>query len=253
MIYSIEKASVMKRFFAFLLDAILLSILATGFSYLTAVVTKIDNHQAKLQEYYAYYERTYDVKFGLTQEEINNLTEEELAHYKEVEDLLKSDQEFIDEYNMVKKLALLIGFVGTIIATMIVEFVIPLILKNGQTVGKKVFSLCLVKKNAVKVSHVQLFARALIGKFAFEMMIPIYLVVSILYGFGGYLGLILTIALFITQIILLFVTKYRTLLHDIIAFTVVVDKQSQMIFNSEDELLKYKEKEHKESTKKSVY
>jgi hypothetical protein len=36
--------------------------------------------------------------------------------------------------------------------------------------------------------------------------------------------------------------KNNALIHDIIAYTVVVDKESQLIFENEDELIKYKQK-----------
>lgn len=251
MIYGIERASLLKRIFASILDVILLSILATGFAFLASKIARVDYHQKKVQEYYTYYETTYNVKFGLTQKDFDNMSEEELNHYKEVNEIIAQDKEFVKENSLVQRLILLVVVIGLFLGTFIVEFIIPLFLKNGQTVGKKVFSLCLVRKDAVKITGVQLFARSVIGKFALELMAPTYLVISIIYGFNGYLGLILVGAIVITQIVLLIATKNKTLIHDLIAFTVVVDKQSQMIFESEQDLIKYKEKIHAESVKNS--
>ena len=251
MIYGIERASLLKRIFASILDVILLSILATGFAFLSAKIAKVDYHQKRVKEYYTYYETTYNVKFGLTQEDFNRMSDEERAHYEEVNKIIAQDKDFIKENSLVQKLMLLVVIIGLFLGTLIVEFVIPLFLKNGQTVGKKVFSLCLVRKDAVKVTSVQLFARSIIGKFALELMAPTYLVISIIYGFNGLVGLILVGVITIIQIVLLIATKNKTLIHDLIALTVVVDKQTQMIFESEQDLIKYKEKVHLESVKNS--
>ena len=84
MIYGIERASLLKRIFASILDVILLSILATGFAFISSKIAKVDYHQKKVQEYYTYYEETYNVKFGLTQEDFDKMTEEENAKFIEM-------------------------------------------------------------------------------------------------------------------------------------------------------------------------
>lgn len=253
MIYDIQKASLLKRISAFILDFILLTILATGISYLSSVILKVDYHQDKLQEYYDYYEKTYNVKFGLSEEEYNQLTPEEKAHYAEVEEILSKDNDVIKEYNLVINLTLVVLFIGVLFGVLVVEFIIPLILKNGQTVGKKIFAICVINNNSVKVNNVQLFVRAFIGKFVVELMIPIYLIIMSMYGIIGIIGVIVLCGLLLLQIILMISSKNKTLIHDIFAFTVVADKQSQMIFESESELIKYKEKIHKESISTKTY
>ena len=49
MIYDIQKASVTKRFAAFLLDIILIACLAVGFMALVAVICKYDTHYKNMQ------------------------------------------------------------------------------------------------------------------------------------------------------------------------------------------------------------
>jgi len=39
-------------------------------------------------------------------------------------------------------------------------------------------------------------------------------------------------------------TRYHQPIHDVLAYTAVVDAQTQMIFNNDDELLEYKKKNH---------
>ena len=251
MIYDIQPASILKRISAFILDIILLATVAVGVMFATAKIVDVDTHQDKLQEKYDYYEETYNVKFDLTQEEVDAMSEEEKAHYEEVEAILQSDEELIKEYNLVINLTLVVVFVGLLIAVLILEFVLPIIFKNGQTVGKKVFSLCVVKNNSVRMTNVQLFVRTIFGKFIIELLIPAYVIVALVFGQLGRIWLFFLIALAILQLILLIATKHHTVIHDAISFSVVCDKQTQKIFASEQELIKYKEKVHSEEVAKT--
>ena len=251
MIYDIQPASVLKRISAFILDIILLATVAVGVAFLVATILKVDSHQQALQDKYDYYEATYNVKFDLTQEEIDALSEEERAHYDEVEQILQNDEELIKEYNLVINLTLITVITGALIAVLILEFIIPLIFKNGQTIGKKVFSLIVAKTNSVKISSVQLFVRTIFGKFLIEMMIPIYIIVALFFGTAGRIWLFFLGGLAILQIVLLVATKNHTVIHDAISFCVVCDKQTQKLFASEDELIKYKEKVHSEEVAKT--
>ena len=251
MIYDIQPASVLKRISAFILDIILLATVAVGFAFLVAKIVNVDAHQQALQDKYDYYEETYNVKFNLSQEEIDALSDEEKAHYEEVEEIIQNDEELIKEYNLVINLTLIIVVSGALLAVLILEFIIPLIFKNGQTIGKKVFALIVAKRNSVKISSVQLFVRTIFGKFLIELMIPIYIIVALLFGAAGRLWLFFLIGLAILQIVLLAVTKNHTVIHDAISFCVVCDKQTQKLFASEDELIKYKEKVHSEEVAKT--
>ena len=51
-IYSLNKASIIKRLAAWLLDAIVVVIIAVGFMLLTSVVIGYDKQITKLNEYY---------------------------------------------------------------------------------------------------------------------------------------------------------------------------------------------------------
>lgn len=251
MIYDIQPGSVLKRISAFILDIILLATLAVGVMFATAKILQVDKHQDKLQEKYDYYETTYNVKFNLTQDEFDALSEEEIEHYKEVEELIQNDEELVKEYNLVINLTLIVVFVGLFLGTMILEFVLPIIFKNGQTIGKKVFSLIVVKSNSVKINNVQLFVRTVFGKFLIELLIPAYIIVALAFGQLGRMWTFFLIALAILQVILLSVTKNHTVIHDAISFCVVCDKQTQKVFASEEELIKYKEKVHSEEVAKT--
>lgn len=140
------------------------------------------------------------------------------------------------QYRYVYSLIFLMLSIGLFLAYLVLEFILPVILKNGQTVGKKVFSIGLVRSNCVKISDLALFARTMVGKFAFETMFPVLLIYMFFFGGLGILALVLLGALLLLNIILFFATKNKTPIHDLLAGTVAVDLKLQMIYYSEDEL-----------------
>ena len=95
--------------------------------------------------------------------------------------------------------------------------------------------------NGVKVKSIPLFVRALLGKFTVETMIPVYAAVYLFFGRLNILMVFLTFVMVITNLLMIIISPKNNLLHNVISYTVVVDKQSQMIFETEEELIKYKE------------
>lgn len=245
MIYDIQTASIWKRASAFLLDIIILLILATGFAIVISLITNYDGHSKKYQEYREQYEEEYNAKINITQEEYNQLDENDKKRYDDMFEAMNNDNDVIYEYNLTIWLGVVIVSSSLLLSIIISEFVIPLIFKNGQTIGKKVFSLAVVKNNAVKATKIQLFTRVVLGKYAIELMLPILSIVWILFGKGGLFGSILVIAIAFFQLGLCMFTRYHQAIHDVLAYTVVVDAQTQMIFNDENDLLEYKKKVNK--------
>ena len=106
----------------------------------------------------------------------------------------------------------------------IIFCLIPLILKNGQTLGKKLMKLALVSTNEVKVKGWNVFARWAIGIFAFETMINLYFVTQ------------WTIpVVLIISVITALVTRKGMALHDYIGGTIVVDLNNTVILDSVEE------------------
>lgn len=246
----IQRASLLKRLSAALLDFILLLILSVGAGWLTSIICNYDAHINKIEEYYEYYNEKYDIDLLGTSDKYKDLNEEEQRaydeRYQQANEEYANDKAAIKEFSLVINLSILVVSIGVFFGIFISEFLIPLFLKNGQTVGKKVFSVGVIKNNCVKMSTFQLFVRTIIGKYTIEAMIPILLVIAIIFGIVDIVGTIVIFGLLVTQIILLFATKNHTLIHDTFAYTVVVDLPSQMIFENEDELIKYKTKLHEE-------
>ena len=78
----LQKASMLKRISAFILDVILLAVAITGFAFFLSAVTGYDSYNEKLDAIYASYEEEYGVKVGISLEEFEALTEEQIEQYK---------------------------------------------------------------------------------------------------------------------------------------------------------------------------
>ena len=257
MIYDLQKASMWKRISAFLCDIILFAILAVGIAFVLSTVLGVDAQEQKMTSICSQYAEEYQLGEFMTKEELegslsialseeryNTLTEEQKATFHKAVDALYTDKDYLYAYGMVNQLILLVLTFSILIAQLLLEFVVPLLLKNGQTVGKKVFGVAVMRIDGVKVSPVILLIRAILGKYAVETMIPVFVLVSLMLGTANIVTIVLLLLLVLAQIILLIFTQARTPLHDMLAGTVTVDLASQLIFDTPEELLEYKKKLH---------
>lgn len=253
MITDLQKASLLKRTAAAIFDGILLCILAVGAVWLLTAVVGYDGYNASLDQAYSRYEAQYGVEFDITQEEYGNLSEQARQNYDAAYKALIADQDVLYLYNMILNLTLLTATFGILLAVLILEFLVPLCLKNGQTVGKKIFGIGLIRTDGVQMNTMQLFTRTLLGKFTIEIMIPVYLVILIFFNSIGITGTVILGGLLLAQIICLAVTQTHSLIHDLLAGTVAVDLSSQIVFKSTEDLIAYKKKLHAEQAARSSY
>ncbi len=237
--YDLQKASLWKRLTAGLFDGILLAILAVGFGYILSLVLGYAGYNSALQAGYERYEAQYGITFRLTQEQFAAQTPQERALYEQAYQALIADKEVLYNYNMTINLTLVITTLGILLAVLALEFGVPLLFGNGQTLGKKIFGLCLMRTDGVKMNNLQLFARAVLGKFTVGIMIPVNIVLLIFLGMMDAVGTVVLFALLIAQCVSYLVTRTNSLLHDLLAGTVVVDFTSQKIFHSTQELIQY--------------
>ena len=281
--FELKKIGIVKRASALLLDAILLAVLATGFMFIISLICDYSGQEEKARNYYNQWEEFREEyipevaeQYGFTYKESEDGTDYTITKKAEngeddvksslsevIEALLadKSRNERMEEafvaysnlppignvnaqYSYVYSLLFMMVSIGVLLSYLILEFILPIILKNGQTVGKKVFAICLVRPNGVKITNLSLFARTVVGKYAIETMFPILLIFLFLFGGIGILAIILFVAITLLNVILFVVTKNKTPIHDVIAGTVTVDKNLQMIFESEEELAE-KKAQHK--------
>ncbi len=101
-----------------------------------------------------------------------------------------------------------------------------------MTLGKKIFSIGIMRTDSVKISPLFLFMRTFIGKYALETMVPIFIGLKIFFNGYSIPDLLILILLFMGQCICLIVTKKYQAIHDLIAATVAVDFLSQKIYSS---------------------
>ncbi len=237
---SLQKASLWKRIGAGLLDMILLCCVAVGFASLLSWALGYDAHHDALYAGYEKYETAYGVVFDITAEEYEAMEPEARANYDAAYEALIADDGVMKEYNLVINLTLIITTFGILLGYVALEWIVPLLLKNGQTLGKKCFALGLMRTDGVKLSNMQFFVRTILGKFTIETMVPVYLIIMILFGTLGFTGTLVIGLLGLTQIICMAVTRTNSLIHDLLAATVVVDLPSQRIFDSTEALIAYK-------------
>ena len=253
MVYDLQKASMWKRASAFLFDVIILGILVVGSAAALSSFLGYDKHMGKVDEAYARYEKQYGIDFEISQEDFNKLTKEEQDNWWSAYDALIKDEEAMYAYNMVINLTMVIATSAFLFAFLILEFAIPMILKNGQTLGKKIFGLGAMRTDGIKVVAPLMFIRTILGKFTIETMIPVLILLMILFNSIGIVGPIIIGLILLVQVVLIIKTHTNSVIHDVLAKTVVIDLASQMIFENEEALIAYKTKVHADQAARQTY
>ena len=253
MIYDLQRASMWKRVSAWLLDAILLCIVTTLMALLLSTALNYDDYSQRLDARYAHFEEEYGVSRDVTQAQVDAMSPEELAKLEAASQAIAEDEEALFAYNMMIQLVILITSLGILFAYLLLEFIVPMAFGNGQTIGKKVFAIGVMRQEGIKVNGVCMFIRTVLGKYTIETMIPVMMALMLFFGSVGEVGWIITGAIVIVEIVLLAATKERCMIHDKLANTVTVDLPSQMIFNTREDLIAYKEKVAAEKAANQVY
>jgi len=250
---NLQKANFTKRIAAAILDFILLTVLVTGAATALSIVLGYGTHAETLEARRQHFEKQYNIQFQLTQEQYDALTEEQRKNYDTAFQALIEDEAFLHAYNMQTSLTMLITTFSVLAGVLVVEFVIPLFLKNGQTVGKKIFGIALVRTDGVQITNLQLFIRAVLGKFTIELMIPIYIFIMIYFNTANIFTLAILAALSLGQLVCVAATRTNSPIHDLLSGTAAVDLATQTIFKSKEDLLEYTKKLHAEQANRAEY
>mgnify|MGYP003307369505 CR=1 FL=1 len=161
----LQKANMGKRISAWLFDSILLAVLAVCFGLLLSSLLGYDSYSLRLEEVYSKYETQYEVTFDITQAEYDALTVAERSRYDAAAEALSTDTEAVYNLNMIIQLTMIIISFGVLLAFLVLEFAVPLFLKNGQTLGKKVFGLAVMTKwQALMFGPVYAFAHLFLAR-----------------------------------------------------------------------------------------
>lgn len=253
MIYDLQKASIWKRASAYIFDFILLGIVAIGIGFLLSLVLGYDSQIESMEKAYVKYEEKYDIDLNISTSDYEKLSDEEKAIYETANKEFSSDPEIARVYNLLVNLTLIIVTFGILISYLLLEVLVPQLFKNGQTLGKKVFGVAVMRADGVKLSLSLLFIRTVLGKFTIETMFPLLLLMMVFVGALDVVGVIVVLLLAILQIVALIASKTNSAIHDLISGTVTVDLASQMIFESPEELMEYKKRIHAEAAEKATY
>jgi uncharacterized RDD family membrane protein YckC len=184
--YDFQKASMSKRISAALFDIIILCIVAVGFAFILSAALSYDSQLDALDDIKTSYEQEYsvnsegyEVSLEISAVEYEALSEEQKEIYQSTYDALASDDTANYLSAKILNLSLLITSFSILFAYLSVEFVVPLIIGNGQTPGKKIFGVAIMREDGVKISPVILFVRTILGKYAVETMIPVFVIIMI--------------------------------------------------------------------------
>lgn len=251
--FDLQKASMWKRISAFLFDAILLSVVAVLLGWGISALAGYDGYNRTVKESYEKYSQEYGVDLRLTQSEYEALPEEEARKVDAGFAALNADGKALRANQMMLQLSVLIVSMGFFFAYLLMEFFIPLKLGTGQTLGKKIFGIGLMKTEGIKVNGVTLFIRAILGKYTFETMIPVLIALMIYWGTIGVVGPAVIFLILAVEAVVLISTRTNSLIHDLLAGTVVIDAASQRIFDTPEALAEYKAKIHAELVARQEY
>lgn len=140
---------------------------------------------------------------------------------------------YVSLNNSIKASQLIIILVPFVIDLGLLYFLVPLLTKDGETLGKLMTHLALVNKNGYKVTKPQILLRSLF--FSLEISLFTFIV-----GIGFTSIATLCLGVLILAIIALVNKDHRTL-HDFIAGTTVVDAKKSTWFKNASEEERYKE------------
>lgn len=262
MIYDLQKASFWKRISAFLFDTVIMLVVVVAIASLMSIAMKYDTHmnvyEAKKNEYVAKAEADYQAEHGESCELDLTLGYKEMSDaqkevYNKMADYLTKDSDAQMALNLMLNYSLVICIVSTFAAYALLEFAVPMIFKNGQTLGKKLFSIGVIRTSTVKASPFVLFVRMLFGKFTIETVLPMFVLIMMFFGIIGIIGPIVILGLLVLELIAVLATRTRSTIHDLVSDTCVVDMSTQMVFESEQALMEYKKKIHEEQVSNTPY
>ena len=260
-IYTPKTPKKTKRIAAWIVDIILIIIVATGIALFTSLIYGYDDYNNKCYEKnieYGIYvedptgEIEFDDKKYVVYNELEGSTEEE--YLKRIEERNK-DVEFREAYSKMSAGQVLIVTSGIVGSVMIFELIIPLCLKHGRTIGMKFFDIGYVTDEGIDVDFKTVFIRFLFGKLVVGGLIPYSGLMLALLMPTQYtlVGLVALIGVPVLNLILLFTTPEQRGIHDFIAKCIPVDNTCQIYFKTTEELTKAKAEEEAHKNEKKYY
>ena len=195
----------------------------------------------------------YSVDFDISQEDYQKLSDENQKLIDNAYGEFAADPEVARLNALIFNLSFMIVSFSILIPYLLLEFVVPLLLKNGQTIGKKIFGIGVMRVDGVRISTVQLFIRTVLGKCTLETMLPIMMLMILMFNVMPLVSVGITLILVIAQFCCIAFTAFHTPIHELISATVSVDISSQLIFDTPQALLEYKKSLHAQIANSTEY
>lgn len=253
----LQKASLGKRIIAALFDGILLATLAVGIAVVLSFCMGYDTYYDDYATIVGHYEQQYGVSLSITTEEYEAMTPQQQETYMEaynaIDTALRQDAEYTRLNVLLMNMRMMMLTFSVLIAVLLIEFFVPLLFGNGQTLGKKIFGIGIMHIEGIRVTNLQMFIRAVLGKYTFELMLPLFILLLMFSGSIGFVGPAILLILLVVQIICLIITRTNAPIHDILASTVAVDFASQRIFEDREDRDNYIKAIHAERAARADY
>lgn len=217
----------LKRAFAGAIDVLLIAILTVFIAMPMSSITGYKQSREDVETLFARLEKTYGVSFNLTPQEYQELTDEQYRRYDEAFAEFQSNEEDILTYNRMVQGSYLTVLGSILVAVLILELAIPLFLGDGQTLGKKMMGLVVIRMSGEQVDTLGIIARALLGKYLVEIAVPVFTVLAIYNGNSSGRSSFMIVGLFLAQAACMGLTRERRLIHDFLSGTRVVAAESE--------------------------
>ena len=135
--------------------------------------------------------------------------------------------------------------ISSLIGGIITYIVLPIIIKNGATVGKKVFGLALANSEGYKMNNSQLIMRLMpYAVFTLAMLLPIWKTIV--------MPFIAILIVFLVSSAIAMASPKKSALHDFCARTIVINARTSIIFNDfADEEVYIRKEEEEEFSKEN--
>lgn len=224
-----KTADFIKRFAAWILDNLLILVMVVACCVSLSDLVGYEEASQSLDAVFSLYEAEYGVSFDMTEEEYLAMTEAERLNYDQAYTALSNDPEARQGFSRVTWLTLIIAAGAILLPLLVWEFLLPLCLGSGQTLGKKVFSLAVVRKDFRDVRPMELFLRTFVGKYLIETLIPVVVVLLVFLGAAPVNTALLLAALGLAQLAVLLMDHRKAGIHGLLSGTIVVDKGSLVI------------------------
>ena len=248
-IYTPKKATWFKRILAFLLDVILFAVLVSGMMLLLSFVLGYQRDLELLEEKYIQY-GIYVLNNSGTYEFCTTVNNEACLDAWEAFNLDAEACAYYDS-TAIKTIPILIG--GIFFSELILDFIVPLFIKNGRTIGMFCLGIAYLDTKDIQITSIQLFIHFLFGKFLVVSALPVFFFLMHFFNLWPNYGLLVCLGILLVNVLMKFFTPKRMGIADSIGKMYLIDNESQVYCKTVEELsaLKAKEAREKEMQKKT--